>query len=87
MSIKDLAEMIDIAFGISLTLGGLLWAWLYFKVEKIHDELKELRKNKEEVTYGHWKPDGTCSVCGKHTLQSYGNFCCYCGSDMKGESE
>ena len=36
-----------------------------------------------EVKHGHWELDGTCSVCGKHTLQSYGNFCCYCGADMR----
>jgi len=48
MSIKDLAEMIDIAFGISLSLGGILWMCLYFKVEKIHDELKEIKKEDTE---------------------------------------
>lgn len=37
------------------------------------------------VKHGHWELNGTCSVCGKHTLQSYGNFCCYCGADMRGE--
>jgi len=40
-----------------------------------------------EVKYGHWKLDGTCSVCGKHTLQSYGSFCCYCGADMRERNE
>ena len=39
----------------------------------------------QKVKYGHWEPDGTCSVCKKHTSQSYGNFCCYCGADMRGE--
>ena len=39
------------------------------------------------VKHGHWNLDGTCSVCGKHTLQSHGNFCCYCGADMRGETE
>ena len=38
-----------------------------------------------KVNYGHWELDGTCSVCRKHTLQSHGNFCCYCGADMKGD--
>lgn len=36
-----------------------------------------------EIKHGHWELDGTCSICGKHTLQSYGNFCCYCGADMR----
>ena len=36
-----------------------------------------------EINHGKWELDGTCSVCGKHTLQSYGNFCCYCGADMR----
>jgi len=40
-----------------------------------------------EVKHGHWELDGTCSVCGKHTLQSYGNFCCYCGADMRERKE
>ena len=48
MSIKDLAEMIDIAFGISLALGGILWFCLYTKLEKIYDELKEIRKEMKE---------------------------------------
>lgn len=39
------------------------------------------------VKHGHWELDGTCSVCGKHELQSCGNFCCYCGADMRGEIE
>ena len=37
----------------------------------------------EEVKHGHWELDGTCSVCKRHALQSYGNFCCYCGADMR----
>ena len=40
-----------------------------------------------EVKHGHWELDGTCSVCGKHTLQTHGNFCCYCGADMREQRE
>ena len=32
-----------------------------------------------------WNLDGSCPRCGKHSLQTYGNFCCYCGADMRGE--
>lgn len=39
-----------------------------------------------EIKHGHWELDGTCSVCRKHTLQSHGNFCCYCGADMRKEN-
>lgn len=44
MSNKDIAEMMDIAFGILIALGGILWLWLYLKLDKIYDELKEIRK-------------------------------------------
>lgn len=40
-----------------------------------------------KVKHGEWNPDGTCSVCGKQSLQTYGYFCCYCGADMRGETE
>lgn len=47
MSINDLANMIDTELGVLLTFGGVLWLWLYFKVDKIYDELKEIKKDKE----------------------------------------
>ncbi len=51
MSIKDLSEMIYIAYGISLTLGVILWLCLYLKLDKIYDELKEIRKENENNEY------------------------------------
>ena len=36
-----------------------------------------------ENTHGEWNLDGSCSVCGKQSVQTYGNFCSYCGADMK----
>lgn len=38
-----------------------------------------------EVRHGRWNLDGSCPLCGKHSLSTYGNFCCYCGADMRGE--
>lgn len=35
--------------------------------------------------HARWNLDGSCPVCGKHSLSTYGNFCCYCGADMRGE--
>lgn len=48
MSINDLANMMDTELGVLLVLGGVLWMWLYFKLDKIHDELKEIKKDKEK---------------------------------------
>lgn len=30
-----------------------------------------------------WNLDGSCPACGKFSLSTYGNFCCYCGADMR----
>ena len=61
----------------------------YIKIDDIVRYCEEMSKEYEltKVKHGHWELDGTCSVCKKHTLQSYGNFCCYCGADMRGETE
>ena len=48
MSIKDLSDMIDIAFGILIVFGSILWFWLYLKIEKIHDELNEINNSLKE---------------------------------------
>ena len=81
MSIKDLAEMIDIGFGILITLGGILWLCLYIKLEKVYDELKEKRKEKKEVKHGEWQEvnrwecsthsvtDMKCSICHHYSSQ------------------
>ena len=52
MSNKDLANMIDIAFGILIVFGSILWVWLYLKLDKIYDELKEVSKGKKDVKHG-----------------------------------
>ena len=36
-----------------------------------------------EHVRGHWYLNGACSNCGKQTMQSYPNYCCYCGADMR----
>ena len=96
MSNKDLADMIDIAFGIIITLGSILWFILYHK---------EVRKEKKEAKHGEWvhredmdfiDQNGVehfhcmCKNCGFihdfldcHTEQY--NFCPECGIDMRGE--
>ena len=33
--------------------------------------------------YANWNLDGSCSSCGKFSLSTYGNFCCYCGTEMR----
>ena len=33
--------------------------------------------------YAKWNLDGSCSACGKFSLSTYGNFCCFCGAEMK----
>lgn len=88
MSNKDLAEMIDIAFGILIVFSSILWFWLYLKLDKIYDELKEIRKEKKEVKHGEWVDKGSlscrCSNCGcKSSKES--KFCPECGADMRGE--
>lgn len=81
MSNKDLADMIDIAFGIVVALGSILWFILYHKLDKIYDELKEIRKEKKEVKHGEWQEvkrwecsthsvtDMRCSVCHHYASQ------------------
>ena len=44
MSNKDIAEMIEISFAILIALGTFIWLYLYYKLGKIYDELKEIRK-------------------------------------------
>lgn len=73
MSIKDLAEMIDTAFGISLTLGGILWMCLYFKLDKIYDELKERNR--------------TNDVISKKVIQAIQNDLNECYSDCENETD
>ena len=33
--------------------------------------------------YAKWNLDGSCSACGKFSQSTYGNFCCYCGAEMR----
>ena len=55
MSNNDIKELIDIAFGILMAFGSILWFILYHKLEKIYDELKGIRKEKKEVKHGEWE--------------------------------
>lgn len=48
MSNKDIAEMISISFAILIALGSSLWLYIHYKLGKIYDELKEIRKEKKE---------------------------------------
>lgn len=95
MSNKDLADMIDIAFGILIVFGSILWFWLYLKLDKIYDELKEIRKEKKDVKHGEWAEDNDyviCSICdirfnkGDNDTE-WINYCPNCGADMRGETE
>lgn len=96
MNIKDLAEMIGMVSAIMIISGSILWIFLDFKLRKIYDELKEIRKEKKEVKYGHWATvcDGLdmvdyhiCSLCGHQTYEHYPNFCPNCGAVMRGKTE
>lgn len=58
------------------------------------DEIKKL-SSVQPHKRGHWidiwdKEDGTnesaiCSECEKHSMRPVGNFCKWCGADMRGE--
>ncbi len=48
MSIEDLAKMIDIATAVLLVFGVSLAFTLFYKLEKIYDELKEIRREMKE---------------------------------------
>ena len=52
MSIQDLAEMIGQAFIALITVGSILWIFHDFKLRKIYDELKEIRKDIERKENG-----------------------------------
>ena len=45
----------------------------------------EFGKSEQLGRSSKWNLDGSCPRCGKHSLQTYGNFCCYCGADMRGK--
>jgi len=73
MSNKDIAEMIDIALGILITLGIILWFWLYLKIDKIYDELKEIReeKKREKNESGNSNPPNPPTI-GSNIVYPFG---------------
>lgn len=48
MSIKDLKELIELIFGILMAFGIGFAFTLFYKLEKIYYELKEIRKENSE---------------------------------------
>lgn len=77
---------IEIVFSI---YGMIAIALVLIALKKIDTDNKRIKERmlEEVAKHGHWRLDGTCSVCGMHSLQTYGNFCCYCGSDMRERKE
>lgn len=96
MSNNDIKELIDIAFGILIVFDSILWLYLYYKLGKIYDELKEIRKEKGKwikhteygVTTYVTDKDYECSECHHKQPDLFNmNFCPNCGADMRGESK
>lgn len=92
--------MISIAFAILIVLGALIWSYNYYKLGKIYDELKEIRKEKKKVKRGKWFDEygvHKCSCCNGNalvvcdqdleTFEYMSDFCPWCGADMWGKED
>ncbi len=65
MSNKDIAEMIELSFAILIALGTLIWLYLNYKLGKIHDEVKKIRK---EIKYSECVLESVeCGECTHYT--------------------
>ena len=68
-------EAINCLYNLAFTIGEMRHQHLWVFSQAIAEIIQMIGEMPDIlVKHGHWELDGTCSVCGKHTMQSYGNL-------------